>query len=142
MKTILIVALLTLSSTSCTSPVVPSESGNNSVTLVTLSPAAGPVGTRVTVRGTGFSPTGNTVTFTAVTVDGERPNEPSVIPELASTDGTVITFEVLALWRPACSYAAQGPCPFARIPTAPGTYRVTVTSAAGVSNDVTFTVTR
>jgi hypothetical protein len=142
MKTILIVALLAVSPSSCASPLEPSESGDDSVRIVALTPAAGPVGTRVTVRGSSFSATGNSISFAAVTVDGELPNEPSVIPQLPSADGTAIVFEVPAVWRPACSYVAQGPCPFARIPTAPGTYRVMVTSAAGVSNDVIFTVTR
>jgi len=111
--------------------------------LVSLSPNSGPIGTRVVVRGSGFSPSGNTISFAAVTLEnpGEMPNEPSVIPDLASADGT-IAFNVLSVWRPACSYPAQGPCPFARIPTTPGTYRVSVMNAAGMSNAVMFSVTR
>jgi hypothetical protein len=141
MKTILIVALLT-ALLGCSSPLEPSQTsgaGNNGVAIVSLSPASGPVGTRVVVRGTGLSSTANTVSFAALAVIGETPNEPSVIPGLPSTDGTIV-FEVLATWRPACSYAPQA-CPFARIPTAPGTYRVTVTTAAGTSNGLTFAVT-
>jgi hypothetical protein len=65
-----------------------------------------------------------------------------VIPDLASSNGTAVSFSVLSVWRPACSYVSQGPCPFARIPTTPGTYRVTVSNAAGTSNAVTFSVTR
>ena len=141
MKTIPILALLAVASTSCTPPLDPSKPGDD-VTVVALAPTSGPIGTRVTVTGSGLSSTANTVTFTAVAVDGETPNGPSVIPDLPSANGTTISFEVLAVWRPACSYAAQGPCPFARIPTAPGTYRVAVTNTAGTSNAMLFIVTR
>jgi len=141
MKTIPILALLAVASTSCTTPLAPSESSDN-VAIVSLSPTSGPIGTRVTVTGSGLSSTANTVTFTAVAVDGETPNEPSVIPDLPSANGTTFSFEVMALWRPACSYAPQGPCPFARIATAPGVYRVSVTNSVGTSNALLFNVTR
>ena len=140
MKTILILALLAVVSIGCASPLEPSTSGDD-VAIVSLAPASGPVGTRVTINGSGFAATGNTVTFTAVAIAGETPNEPSVIPELTSANGMAIGFDVLAVWRPACSYG-PAPCPFARIPTAPGTYRVTVTNAKGTSNAMAFTVTR
>ena len=141
MKTIPILVLLAVASTGCTTPLDPSKSGDD-VAVVSLAPTSGPIGTRVTVTGSGLSSTANTITFTAVAVDGETPNEPSVIPDLPSTNGTSISFEVLAVWRPACSYAAQGPCPFARIATSPGTYRVAVTNTAGTSNAMLFIVTR
>ena len=141
MKTIPILVLLAVASASCTTPLAPSESSDN-VAIVSLSPTSGPIGTRVTVTGSGLSSTANTVTFTVVAVDGETPNEPSVIPDLPSANGTTFSFEVMALWRPACSYAPQGPCPFARIATAPGVYRVSVTNSVGTSNALLFNVTR
>jgi IPT/TIG domain len=145
MKKLPSVVALLLVLTSCNySPASPTSDGSAAgPMLVSLSPSSGPTGTRVVVRGSGFSPSGNTISFAAMTLDNpsEMPNEPSVIPDLASTDGA-ITFNVPSLWRPACSYAAQGPCPFARIPTTPGTYRMSVMNAAGTSNAVMFSVTR
>ena len=159
MKTILFVAMLALMSPSCSSPVAPSQTGStggtggtgsnggtggsstiNSVAIVSLAPVSAAVGTRVTVRGSGFAAEGNTIEFAAVTVSGDMPNSPSVIPGLPSSDRITITFDVPALWRPACSYGSSA-CPFARIPTSPGTYRVTVTNAAGTSNGMAFAVT-
>jgi hypothetical protein len=50
---------------------------------------------------------------------------------------------VLSVWRPACSWPGPGaPCPFAGLPTTPGTYRISVANAAGTSNGVMFSVTR
>ncbi len=144
MKSLPSVATLTvLLLTGCSdSPVSPTE--QSSATASALSPASGPVGTRVVIRGSGFSKTGNTVSFAAVTLENsaEMPNEPGVIPQLSSADGLSIAFDVPSQWRPACSYATQGPCPFARIATAPGTYRVTVTSETRTSTPLMFAVTR
>ena len=137
------VAIALLLLTGCTSspPVSPSE--NASLAVTSLSPSSGPVGTRVTVRGSGFTATGNTLVFAAVTLDDPRemPNEPSVIPDMSS-DGSSVSFEVQSVWRPACSYAARTPCPFARIATTPGTYRVSIMNSAGTSNGILFVVTR
>jgi hypothetical protein len=144
MKNLPSVVALLLSVTGCSySPVNPSETSVSAPMVASLSPDSGPIGTRVVVRGSGFSPSGNTISFAAVTLEnpGDVPNEPSVIPDLPSVDGT-IAFNVLTVWRPACSYAAQGPCPFARMPTTAGTYRVSVMNAAGTSSGVVFSVTR
>lgn len=143
MKTILFVALLIPISTSCVSPAAPSESSgsSNGVTIVALSPSTANVGARVIIQGSGFTAASNTVTVAAVTVDGDTPNEPGVIPGLSSADGITVVFEVPVLWRPACSFSSA-PCPFARIATAPGTYRVSVTNATGTSNAMLLLVTR
>lgn len=156
MKNIPSVATLLLVFTACSyTPVSPTAGGqtgasggqtgaSGSPTVASLSPSSGPVGTAVVIRGTGFSTNGNTIAFATMVLEDPRgmPNEPSVIPDRPSADGSAVTFDVLSVWRPACSYAPQGPCPFARIPTAPGTYNVSVTNAAGTSNVVTFSVTR
>ena len=117
-------------------------SGSGSA-ITSLSPSSGSVGTQVTIHGSGFDATGNTVSFAASAVGepGQMPNEPSVIPDLSSADGRTIVFDVLSVWRPACSYP-PGPCPIANIPTAPGTYSVSVTNSSGTSNSVGFLVTR
>jgi hypothetical protein len=114
------------------------------VTIAALTPDAGPVGTRLTLQGSGFSQTGNTVTFAPRDIDppGQMPNEPSVVPNLASEDGRTIVVTVLPVWRPACSYSPPGPCPIANIPTAPGSYTVSVANSNGTSNTVSFAVLR
>lgn len=127
-----------------TSPAGGSVSAESVFTITSLSPGSGSVGTQVTLHGSGFNASGNTVSFAASNVGlaGELPNEPSVIPNLSSADGRTIVFNVLSVWRPACSYSPPGPCPIANIPTAPGTYRVAVTNSNGTSNAVNFVVTR
>src|SRR5262245_33173483 len=76
-------------------------------TITFLSPSSGPVGAQVTLHGSGFKATGNTVNFTASDLEdpSQMPNEPSVIPNLSSADGTTVVFNVLSVWRPACSYS-------------------------------------
>src|SRR6188474_2000123 len=105
MKTIPSVAALLLLVTACSyAPVSPTEGGStvgpggptggpSGPTVVSLSPPSGPVGTAVVIRGTGFSTSGNTITFAAMVLEDPRemPNEPSVIPDLASSDGTAVS---------------------------------------------------
>jgi hypothetical protein len=102
------------------------------------------VGTRLTLQGSGFSRTGNTVTFAPRDIDppGQMPKEPSVVPNLASEDGRTIVVTVLPVWRPACSYSPPGPCPIANIQTAPGSYTVSVANSNGTSNTLSFVVLR
>jgi hypothetical protein len=113
-------------------------------TITFLSPGSGPAGALVTVHGSGFKATDNTVNFAASALDDptQLPNEPSVIPDLRSADGTTVVFTVPSFWRPACSYSPTAPCPFANIPTARGTYSVSVSNSSGTSNAVSFVVTR
>jgi hypothetical protein len=118
-----------------------SASAQSAFAIASLTPSSGSIGTNVVIHGSGFTPDGNTVSF-AARESGQMPGEPSVIPNLASADGRTITFTVLSVWRPACSYSPPGPCPFANIPTAPGTYAVSVTNSNGTSNAVNFVVAR
>jgi peptidoglycan hydrolase-like protein with peptidoglycan-binding domain len=97
-----------------------------------LSPSSGPVNTQVTITGSGFTATGNTINFTSSSVS-------DIVPNLTS-NGTTIIFTVPTQNTPACSFASP-PCPYAFIPTAAGTYAVSVTNANGTSNSATFTVT-
>ena len=135
MKTIPILALLAVASASCTTLLDPSKSGDD-VAIVSLAPTSGPIGTRVTVNGSGLSSTANTVTFTAVAVDGETPNEPSVIPDLPSANGTTISFErVVGLASTHAAYRgarAMSVCQDPNVARVP--YRVAVTNTAGTSN--------
>jgi hypothetical protein len=127
----------------CTTPTDPSSVPRSAVTIGSLSPGSGSAGMQVTIQGSGFSATGNTVSFApSAALQGQMPNEPSVIPNLSAFDGRAIVFNVLPVWRPACSYAPSGPCPIANVPTAPGSYGVSVTNTNGTSNSVDFVVTR
>jgi hypothetical protein len=95
--------------------------------LIEIVPRVGRAGPayplQVTVRGTGFSTTANTVEF-----------GPARIADLASPDGTQLTFQVPKLMT------SRGEAPPAVLP--PGEYRVTVTTAAGTSNALVFELTR
>ena len=96
--------------------------------ITDIVPASGPAGPaypiQATIRGTGFTPTGNVVNF-----------GPVRLRELPSSDGgTTITFGVPKQMR------SGGEVPPIVLPT--GEYLVTVTNADGTSNAVTFTLTR
>ena len=81
---------LALLAAGCSSPVTDTPASGSAIT--SLSPGSGPVGTRVTIHGSGFDATGNTVSFTAGVVQepGQMPSEPGVIPGLTSADGRSI----------------------------------------------------
>lgn len=97
--------------------------------VTTITPTSGPVGTRVTVTGSGFASRSNTATF------GQ-----GYIRDLESTDGTTLSFTVpegLDL----CSPDATGPCAGAHPRTRAGDYVVAVMREGRKSNTLTFTVT-
>ena len=102
--------------------------GPTSVTILSLSPSTGPPGTAVTLVGSGFSPTLNTINFGNGTVSG------------VSSNGTNLIFTVPTTLIPACANSIP-PCPFALQPTSAGVYNVSVTNALGTSNVVMFMVT-
>ena len=140
MKPVTAALALLLSLAGCIpSPTAASEQSRPTVS--SLSPDFGSIGTPITITGTGFTSSGNTLSFTAMALAGgaTMPNQPSVIPNLTS-NGTTLVFNILSVWRPACSYSPPGPCPIAHIPTVAGTYGVTVTNANGVSNVATLSV--
>src|SRR5262245_19618410 len=91
--------------------------------LIEINPASGPAGQayplQVTLRGTGFMPTGNTVQFWPLKLD------------LPSADGTRIALNVPK------EMPSRGEVP--PLVLTAGEYRVTVTTAAGTSNALTFT---
>ena len=96
--------------------------------IESVSPTSGRPSTSVTINGSGFSSTGNTVNFGT-----------GVIPNL-SPNGSILIFAVPTTLVPACAYSSP-PCPFAQVTIAPGTYAVSVTNSNGTSNSVTFVVT-
>jgi hypothetical protein len=138
------VLLLSAGCSGPTHPTVGSDVAHPGFTINSLTPGLGSAGTQVVISGSGFMATGNTVRFEprSAEASGQMPAEPSVIPNLSSENGRTIVFSVLLVWRPACSYSPPGPCPIANIPTAPGTYAVSVMNANGLSNSVAFVVSR
>ena len=90
-------------------------------------PASGPAGTayplRVTIEGRNFADSANTVTFGPVTLRGQPAGE----------NGTRIVVHLPK------EVPATGEAPPAVLQ--PGTYRITVTTAAGESNAVVFQLT-
>jgi hypothetical protein len=95
--------------------------------ITSLSPEAGPIGTLVTVRGAGFVSNGNAVQF-----EGEKTFLAG--SPVGSKDGITLQFQV----TPCPAHELQ--CPTFNPPT--GAYAVSVTNALGVSNRVTFNLTR
>jgi hypothetical protein len=97
------------------------------ITLIT--PTSGPVGTKMLIKGSGFSPRGNRVNFGY-----------GAIPNLPSPDGVTITFQVPSSLCPPCTFSPL-PCLLPCRVTNPGEYKVSVTNANGsTSNTVLFTV--
>lgn len=111
----------------CLAFAVPAMAQTNSPSITSLQPASGPVGTQVTVMGTGFTSTDNTVKFGV-----------GYIKNIVS-NGTTIIFMVpdgLDLCLP-----SGGPCPGAFPRVSPGNYNISLVNANGTSNAVLFTVT-
>jgi peptidoglycan hydrolase-like protein with peptidoglycan-binding domain len=94
--------------------------------ILALNPSSGPVGTVVTVSGSGFSPS-DTVNFSWGVIN------------TTSSDGATLTFTVPSSIAPQCD-PTQG-CPAIIQDVSPGSYQVSVTAASGVSNTVSFNVT-
>ncbi|MFA7309702.1 MAG: peptidoglycan-binding protein [Candidatus Paceibacterota bacterium] len=98
------------------------------VSIQALSPVAGPIGTRVTVTGSGFT-SDNTIGFGS-----------GVVVHVPSYDGTTLTFTVPDGLNPRCFYSNPR-CLIATQQTTPGNYAVSVENTNGISNTRTFTVT-
>jgi hypothetical protein len=96
-----------------------------------LSPSSGPVGTVVTIHGSGFAATGNTVTFNSMVG--------SSMKYLPSADGKTLTFTVPSSLGPNCNLKEA--CPQYIMMTGPRAYSVSVISGNGTQSVGTFTVT-
>ena len=125
------VASVTVSVTTTPNPLAPViTSISTTTTLVTPLVAQGPVGTSVTITGTGFTSTGNTIHF-----------GPGAIQNVSSTNGTTLTFTVPSTLTGGCSAGSGMACAMYIATISPGTYSVSVTNANGTSNTVTYVVT-
>jgi hypothetical protein len=92
-----------------------------------LSPSSGVAGTIVTVYGSGFTPTGNTVVF------GQN-----YIQNISSSNGTVLSFNVPSYINPYCPPGNF--CAAYVLPLSQGVYPVSVSTGYGQSNILNFTV--
>ncbi len=96
--------------------------------ISSFSPSSGPAGeaypVEVTIEGVGFEDRGNIVTFGGISIEGLESSE----------GGTKLRF-----WVPK-EYPSTGEAPPQIV--GPGEYLITVTTSAGTSDAVTFTVTR
>ena len=102
-------------------------SPSSSPVMTSVQPLTGPVGTRVTIVGTGFSASANTINFGA-----------SAYPHVQSMNGTIV-FVIPMATNPPCRNVTP-PCEIATALITPGDYMLSVTTGQGTSNAVTFTV--
>jgi IPT/TIG domain len=98
--------------------------------VATISPTSGPVGTTVTITGSGFARERNAAAFGI-----------GYIRDLASSDGSTITF-VVPDGLDLCPPDSTAPCAGAHPRTRAGDYAVVVMIGGQKSNSVTFTVTQ
>jgi hypothetical protein len=104
--------------------------------ISSLTPTNGPIGTQVTIDGSGFAATGNIVHFQSGTTDmiyEARITAPS-------QDGMHLTFTVPSNVEPLCRYQTPS-CPALSLPVYDGMYIVFVEVAGTNGNAVSFNVT-
>jgi len=99
-----------------------------SPTIVRVSPDSGPVGTTLTITGSGFGRTGNAVQVGV-----------GYVLDLASADGVTITF-VLPEAMGVCPPSPGGACVALAVILSPGRYDLAVITPSGTSNRLPFTV--
>lgn len=98
------------------------------VKITSLTPSAGVIGTKVTIKGSGFTRTNNTIYFNYHQISGVRGTS------------TKLVFTVPAYLIYSCS--PNLPCPTnLTTPVVPGTYYVRVSNSKGTSNAAIFSVT-
>ena len=105
------------------------------LSISTISPDVAPIGTRVSITGTGFSATGNKIRFRK----GAPPITEGFAADAPSGDGKTISFIMFSALCPPCSFTVP-PCLAPCRELAPGGYQVSVTNANGISNSVRFLV--
>ncbi|MEK7554800.1 MAG: peptidoglycan-binding domain-containing protein [Patescibacteria group bacterium] len=121
--------------------------------ITSIEPTSGVIPTTaiITVRGSGFTPTNNTIRFAStgeaiVRVGVVEPIYPFSYPSASSSDGKTLSFTLpnQGIQEYTC-FLPECPPPPPSIPTAygftQGNYTITVTNANGISNTVPFTVT-
>lgn len=106
------------------------------VYVASIAPESGVVGTKVTIKGSGFTKTDNRVNFAQLS--GDVIGLENVAATVGSNDGTTLVFEVPDGMAPYCPPGNYCPAVFYEV--LPATYRVTVTNERGTSNATIFTV--
>jgi PKD repeat protein len=113
-----------------TATITVTGTSQGAVSISSISPASGRVGTAIIITGSGFTSTGNTVRFAS----GGSQN-------ISSSNGTQIAYVIPGIVTP-CSVAQAGmACPDIAQAITPGTYSVFIINANGTSNTLSFTVT-
>jgi peptidoglycan hydrolase-like protein with peptidoglycan-binding domain len=103
--------------------------GSGQVSLTSLSPTSGRIGSQIVLQGSGFTTYDNTVHFG---IGGTQ--------HLVSQNGTQIYYTIPSYITP-CDVATTGTyCALYAQQVTPGTYQVYVTNALGQTNQQTFTV--
>lgn len=110
--------------------IVSSSSSGGQPTLTGLSPVFGRVGTLISIQGSGFTPSGNTVHFG---VGG-------ALSLASANNGTIIYFTIPSVVSP-CDLLGPG-CAAPSSFVTPGTYSVFVTNGFGQTSVMNFTVTQ
>ncbi len=104
--------------------------------ITALSPTSGPIGTAISITGSGFTPTGNKIFINGITG--------SPIDNLSSMDGTLIKLKL-----PSQVWPQMPPCPPGMaciqvmpnpVTLTPGIYTISMINANGKSNSATFKV--
>ena len=111
---------------------VPTPTPTSPPIITSLQPTLGPIGTRVTINGSGFTPTGNDVRFWGGIVSG-------LSSLMGSSNGTTLSFTVTSDITRYCPPGLF--CILSLLSITPGDYAVFVTNSNGTSNSMTFTVT-
>ena len=106
-------------------------------TINSIFPTSGPVGTLVTITGTGFTTTDNVINFGSGVVANTVGLTSSML--FNSSNGTSISFRIPASVAPACRYSTPA-CALALPSISLGTYGVSVTANSKTSNSFNFTV--
>ena len=113
--------------TNCASTVLAASSTSTTPSISYLLPSSGPVGTQVTIVGSGFDSSSHVLIDTGA------------IGSSSYLDNTHITFTVPSSFGALCDPGAF--CSNIAFSTAPGSHKIAVKTASGTSNAVNFTVT-
>ena len=100
-------------------------------TISSLSPTSGPIGTSVTIYGSGFT------SPSYVLIDGQVASAPIISP----SNGNSVPFTVPSSASPQCNLFTSGQkCPQYVMVVSPGVHNISVITANGTSNSIGFTV--
>ncbi len=122
----------TLPPIATTTPSVPSDLPH----IESVSPTSGPVGTIITIKGTGFTSTTNSISF------GNN-----FFNFLPSANGESLSFTIPTMGTPCAgnkplfTQSIMKPCNLTALQITPNTYQLQVHTSSGLSNQTIFTVT-